>query len=74
MTWAIDERDVSLKYEWRAALATVDLIRFLRVVGLVTVGCLTARALVELSVGVAELDSDVTQFLAEQANGLQGFV
>ena len=72
MTWAINERDVSLEHKWSAALATVNLIGFLGVEGLVTVWCLTAGALVELGVGVTELDCDVTQFLTEQANGLQG--
>ena len=70
MTWAIDERNVSLKHERRAALATVYLIGFLRVKGLEAVGCLAAWALVELGIGVTKLDCDVTQFLTEQTYGL----
>ena len=71
MTWAIDERDMSLENQWRAALFTVDIVRLLRVERLVAVGSLTAWALVELSVGVTELDGDVTQFLTEKTNGLK---
>lgn len=59
--------------EERAAAASVLAVLFigrLRAEGKVALGRLTLEALVELSVGVTELDSNVTNLLLLMLNGL----
>ena len=72
MTRAIDERDVSHEEESAAAASVLTglLIRSLRAEREVALRRLTLKALVKLSVGVTELDGDVTNLLLLMLNGL----
>ena len=65
MTWTIDEGDVTSQNERRVAEVAIGRIGLVRAERFEAVGRLTVDALVELGVGVAELDRDIPQFLSE---------
>ena len=65
MTWTIDEGDVTGQNERRVAFGAIGRIGLVRAERFEAVGWLATDALVELGVGVAELDRDIPQLLSE---------
>ena len=70
MTWTIDEGDMARQDELTATFDAFHRIRLSRVEGRICLRSFTCRALVELSVGIAELDRNVSQLFSEKADGL----
>lgn len=70
MTWAIDEGDMARQDELTATCSALYRIRLSRVEGGVRIRSFTCRALVELGVGIAELDRNVSQLFSEESDGI----
>lgn len=71
VTWAVDEGDMPRQDEHRVAVLALALVSLSRVERLVLLRGFAHRTLVELGVGIAQLDGDVSQFLAEETDSVR---
>ena len=70
MTWAIDKRDVSHQEELRLAELAFSIILLVGAIRLVGLWSWAFGALVQLGVGISELDGDVSDFFLLMSYGL----